>query len=183
MKDRQFGSIVAKVKADNPDAIYATGYYFTAGPLVSQLRAGGVTVSHHRPGRLRLPEIHRNCRRGLRRGDHHHLPGPRLRCPGNPLISSRPLKRRPVSRPIWWPPSGTRPSWWPPMPSEACRFDRSRQAARRHGRHRPEGLHRHHHIQPTGRGHEGGADTRWSKTATGTTTVIDDPALLAPPDK
>jgi len=44
MKDRQFGSIVAKVKADNPDAIYASGYYFTAGPLVSQLRTAGVTV-------------------------------------------------------------------------------------------------------------------------------------------
>lgn len=44
MKDRQFGSLVAKVKADNPEAIYASGYYFTAGPLVSQLRAAGVTA-------------------------------------------------------------------------------------------------------------------------------------------
>jgi branched-chain amino acid transport system substrate-binding protein len=44
IKDRQFGSIVAKVKADKPDAIYASGYYFTAGPLVSQLRAAGVSV-------------------------------------------------------------------------------------------------------------------------------------------
>ncbi|MEN8197662.1 MAG: ABC transporter substrate-binding protein [Pseudomonadota bacterium] len=42
IKDRQFGPIVAKVKADKPDAIYATGYFFTAGPLVRQLRAGGV---------------------------------------------------------------------------------------------------------------------------------------------
>jgi branched-chain amino acid transport system substrate-binding protein len=42
IKDRQFGSIVAKVKADNPDAIYASGYYFTAGPLVNQLRSAGV---------------------------------------------------------------------------------------------------------------------------------------------
>jgi len=42
MKDRQFGSIVAKVKSDNPEAIYASGYYFTAGPLVSQLRAAGI---------------------------------------------------------------------------------------------------------------------------------------------
>ncbi len=42
MKDRQFGSLVAKVKADNPDVIYASGYYFNCGPLVSQLRAGGV---------------------------------------------------------------------------------------------------------------------------------------------
>ncbi len=44
IKDRQFGPIVSKVKADNPDAIYASGYFFTAGPLVSQLRAGGITV-------------------------------------------------------------------------------------------------------------------------------------------
>lgn len=44
LKDRQFGSIVASVKRDNPDAIYATGYFFTAGPLVSQLRAAGITV-------------------------------------------------------------------------------------------------------------------------------------------
>ena len=44
IKDRQFGPIVAKVKADNPEAIYATGYFFTAGPLVSQLRAAGITA-------------------------------------------------------------------------------------------------------------------------------------------
>jgi len=42
IKDRQFGPIVARVKADKPDVIYATGYFFTAGPLVSQLRAAGV---------------------------------------------------------------------------------------------------------------------------------------------
>ncbi len=42
IKDRQFGTIAAKVKADKPEAIYASGYYFTAGPLVSQLRAAGV---------------------------------------------------------------------------------------------------------------------------------------------
>jgi len=44
IKDRQFGLIVSKVKADNPEAIYASGYFFTAGPLVSQLRAAGITV-------------------------------------------------------------------------------------------------------------------------------------------
>ena len=44
IKDRQFGPIVSKVKSDNPEAIYASGYFFTAGPLVSQLRAGGVDV-------------------------------------------------------------------------------------------------------------------------------------------
>lgn len=44
IKDRQFGSIVAKVKADNPQAVYASGYYFTAGPLVKQLRSAGVAV-------------------------------------------------------------------------------------------------------------------------------------------
>ncbi len=45
MSDRQFGSIIASVKRDNPDVIYASGYFFTAGPLVSQLRAGGVTAT------------------------------------------------------------------------------------------------------------------------------------------
>ena len=44
LKDRQFGSIVASVKRDNPDVVYATGYFFTGGPLVSQLRAAGITV-------------------------------------------------------------------------------------------------------------------------------------------
>jgi len=44
IKDRQFGPIVSKVKNDKPDAIYASGYFFTAGPLVSQLRAAGITV-------------------------------------------------------------------------------------------------------------------------------------------
>ena len=44
ISDRQFGPIVAKVRADKPDAIYASGYFFTAGPLVSQLRSGGVTA-------------------------------------------------------------------------------------------------------------------------------------------
>lgn len=45
IKDRQFGPIVAKVKADKPDVIYATGYFFTAGPLVTQLRAAGVDAT------------------------------------------------------------------------------------------------------------------------------------------
>lgn len=44
IKDRQFGPIVSKIKADNPDVIYASGYFFTAGPLVAQLRAAGITA-------------------------------------------------------------------------------------------------------------------------------------------
>jgi branched-chain amino acid transport system substrate-binding protein len=44
IRDRQFGPIVSKVKNDKPDAIYASGYFFTAGPLVSQLRAAGISV-------------------------------------------------------------------------------------------------------------------------------------------
>jgi branched-chain amino acid transport system substrate-binding protein len=42
LKDRQFGSIVASVKRDNPDVVYITGYFFTAAPLVTQLRSAGV---------------------------------------------------------------------------------------------------------------------------------------------
>lgn len=45
IKDRQFGPIVSSIKADAPDAIYASGYFFTAGPMVSQLRAGGVDAT------------------------------------------------------------------------------------------------------------------------------------------
>jgi branched-chain amino acid transport system substrate-binding protein len=44
LQDRQFGALVAKIKSDNPELIYASGYYFNAGPLISQLRAAGVTV-------------------------------------------------------------------------------------------------------------------------------------------
>ena len=44
MQDRQFGAVVSKVKADNPEVIYASGYFFNAGPLVSQLRAAGITA-------------------------------------------------------------------------------------------------------------------------------------------
>jgi branched-chain amino acid transport system substrate-binding protein len=42
MPDRQFGPLVAHVKSDNPEVIYAPGYFFNAGPLVAQLRAAGV---------------------------------------------------------------------------------------------------------------------------------------------
>jgi branched-chain amino acid transport system substrate-binding protein len=40
--ERQFGPIVASVKSDNPDVIYAIGYYFVGGPLLAQIRAGGL---------------------------------------------------------------------------------------------------------------------------------------------
>jgi len=44
MPDRQFGPLVTQVKADDPEVIYAPGYFFNAGPLVAQLRAAGVTA-------------------------------------------------------------------------------------------------------------------------------------------
>jgi branched-chain amino acid transport system substrate-binding protein len=45
IQDRQFGALIAKVKEQAPDVIYASGYYYTAGPLVNQLRAAGVTAT------------------------------------------------------------------------------------------------------------------------------------------
>ena len=59
LKDRQFGSIVASVKRDNPDGIYATGYFFTAGPLVAQLRA----AASRRRSSVRRPSTLRNSSR------------------------------------------------------------------------------------------------------------------------
>ena len=44
IKDREFGPIVSKIKSEDPDAIYASGYFFTAGPLVRQLRAAGISA-------------------------------------------------------------------------------------------------------------------------------------------
>lgn len=44
LQDRQFGPLASKIKADNPDIIYASGYFYTAGPLVSQLRSAGITA-------------------------------------------------------------------------------------------------------------------------------------------
>ncbi len=44
MPDRQFGPLVAQIKADNPEVIYAPGYFFNAGPLVAQIRAAGIDV-------------------------------------------------------------------------------------------------------------------------------------------
>lgn len=45
LQDRQFGPLVAAVKSQNPEVIYASGYFYTAGPLVNQLRAAGVTAT------------------------------------------------------------------------------------------------------------------------------------------
>ena len=42
MGDRQFGSLVASVKKDDPEVIYISGYFFNGGPLVAQLRAAGI---------------------------------------------------------------------------------------------------------------------------------------------
>ncbi len=44
LQDRQFGPLISKIKSDNPEIIYASGYFYTAGPLVSQLRAAGITA-------------------------------------------------------------------------------------------------------------------------------------------
>lgn len=44
MKDRQFGSVVASIKRDNPDAVFVAGNFFHGGPLAIQLRAAGVTA-------------------------------------------------------------------------------------------------------------------------------------------
>ena len=44
MGDRQFGSLVASVKKDDPEALYVSGYFFNGGPLVAQLRASGIAA-------------------------------------------------------------------------------------------------------------------------------------------
>lgn len=43
LNERQFGSVVAGLKAEKPDVIMITAYYFVGGPLVTQIRAAGLT--------------------------------------------------------------------------------------------------------------------------------------------
>jgi branched-chain amino acid transport system substrate-binding protein len=41
-QERQFGSVVAAIRRDSPDAIYISAYFFNGGPLIAQLRAAGI---------------------------------------------------------------------------------------------------------------------------------------------
>ena len=66
--ERQFGPIIASVKADNPDVIYAIGYYFVGGPLVAQLRAAGLKqpiVAAQAFDSMKLMEIAKDAANGV----------------------------------------------------------------------------------------------------------------------
>jgi branched-chain amino acid transport system substrate-binding protein len=66
--ERQFGPIVASVKSDNPDVIYAIGYYFVGGPLVAQLRAGSLKqpiVGAQAFDSMKLMEIAKDAAEGV----------------------------------------------------------------------------------------------------------------------
>jgi branched-chain amino acid transport system substrate-binding protein len=66
--ERQFGPIIASVKADNPDVIYAIGYYFVGGPLVAQLRAAGLKqpiVAAQAFDSMKLMEIAKDAATGV----------------------------------------------------------------------------------------------------------------------
>jgi branched-chain amino acid transport system substrate-binding protein len=66
--ERQFGPIIASVKNDNPDVIYAIGYYFVGGPLVAQLRAAGLKqpiVAAQAFDSMKLMEIAKDAAEGI----------------------------------------------------------------------------------------------------------------------
>jgi branched-chain amino acid transport system substrate-binding protein len=66
--ERQFGPIVASVKNDNPEVIYAIGYYFVGGPLVAQLRAAGLKqpiVAAQAFDSMQLMEIAKDAAEGV----------------------------------------------------------------------------------------------------------------------
>ena len=113
IKDREFGPIVSKVKADAPDALYASGYFFTAGPLVRQLRAAGVTIpviGQEGYDSQKFIEIAGPHAEGIIITTSLDRDSPR-RSPGT---SSRGSKPRPDSRRTWWPPPPIPRCWsWP----------------------------------------------------------------------
>ena len=43
--DKEFSAVVTKVSGASPDAVFFSGYYAEAAPLVQQLRDGGVTAT------------------------------------------------------------------------------------------------------------------------------------------
>ena len=43
LSERRFGTIIAELKAANPDVIAITAYYFVGAPLLAQIRAAGLT--------------------------------------------------------------------------------------------------------------------------------------------
>ena len=56
------------MKADNPDVIYAIGYYFVGGPLLAQLRAGGLKqpiVGAQAFDSMKLMEIAKDAAEGV----------------------------------------------------------------------------------------------------------------------
>lgn len=55
--ERQFGPLVGSIKNAAPDLIYATGFYFTGGPLLRQLRAGGVDATFLGPQAFSSPRL------------------------------------------------------------------------------------------------------------------------------
>jgi branched-chain amino acid transport system substrate-binding protein len=66
--ERQFGPLIASVKADNPDVIYAIGYFFVGGPLVAQLRAAGLKqpiVAAQAFDSMKLMEIAKDAANGV----------------------------------------------------------------------------------------------------------------------
>jgi branched-chain amino acid transport system substrate-binding protein len=66
--ERQFGPLIASVKADNPDVIYAIGYYFVGGPLVAQIRAAGLKqpiVAAQAFDSMKLMEIAKEAANGV----------------------------------------------------------------------------------------------------------------------
>ncbi|MCX8021837.1 MAG: ABC transporter substrate-binding protein [Syntrophorhabdaceae bacterium] len=42
MQEKDFRAYLSKIKQDNPDAIFASGYYFQTGPIVKQAREMGI---------------------------------------------------------------------------------------------------------------------------------------------
>ena len=98
LKDRQFGSIVASVKRDNPDAVYVTGYFFTAAPLATQLAFGGYSRADSRLTGFRCAEACRNRRTGGGRRLHCGRPQSRPRYAGAQGVPRRVPEARRLCR-------------------------------------------------------------------------------------
>ena len=94
-----------KVKADEPDAIYASGYFFTAGPLVSAVaKVPGVDAPVSLARKVTTAEKFIEIAGAGSRGcADHHLAGPRLRGRRiDPRLHRGVREARPATPRTWW---------------------------------------------------------------------------------
>ncbi len=74
-QEKDFKAYLSKIKDENVDAIFSSGYYFQTGPVVKQAREMGIKA-HIIGEEGQTHQVLRNCRKIGRRFYNRHQPQP-----------------------------------------------------------------------------------------------------------